>query len=217
MSIPTRLATLLAAVVMLAAGAATASAALIPLNVNPAGQSVAASVGPVSFTTLGTGVVITCQPSSITKDVIANGSGTVAVGNAVYNNCVGPAGIPMTATNPAQWTLQVVGELLETPDRMLLVGLDFTIPAGGLRFTSAPPGVCSFTVSGSFTLGKLFPPQALPITQAVTPLDQFIVLPLPKQTLTVANAACLGVVVNGDRLEKRGTYTLNRAYTASQR
>jgi len=215
MSIPARLAALLAAVVMLAVGAATASAVLIPLNVNPAGRSVATSVGAVSFITLDTSLPITCQSSSITKDVIADGSGTVAVGNAVYN-CVGPGGIGIAATNPVPWTLQVVGELLETPDRMLLVGLEFTIPAGGLHFTS---GIgCSFTVSGRFTLGKLFPPQALPIIQPVTPLDQFIVLPLPKQTLTVGNVVgCFGLINNGSGLEKRGAYTLSRAYTAFQR
>jgi len=103
------------------------------------------------------GQALTCSDSLISTTIAANGTGTVASGNARYTGCNNAILGAFTVTQTSAWSLTTT--LLGTTSSPRGVALNVTVPTSGVSVAGAG---CTFYLSGTVVLLKAI--TALPAT-----------------------------------------------------
>jgi len=184
----------------------TAAQAAGALTVSPSGAYTAASRGSTLLTFASTGQSLTCTSSQIGATISSNGSGTSPAGSFDARGCSNVLLGAYTITQTSAWRVNVLRTALT--DGRALVGLDMTIPTGGVQIRNS---ACTYTLSGTINLGRLFT-GPLPVTIMV--VDTFSVLSSRLTTDSAPGCSALITVV-GLTSTYTGTYSLNRGLTVS--
>jgi hypothetical protein len=171
-------------------------------TISPSGAYVTRS-SSIGLTLTSTRQVVSCTSVNIGHTTDSNGFGSSAVGSSTISGCTNPLIGATTARQVFRWT---VNNFLGAGP---LVGLQITIPRGGLSFSG---GSCLFTVGGTIFLGHLYFGALLPLT--VTTADAFTVL---ASTLTVDNAVGCSPALTILNLAAvvSGRYFFDRSWVAS--
>lgn len=192
----------LALMLIAATGANAAS-----LRINGAPLTVTGTAGTTSLIAAA-GPTVTCTQSRVSDAVNADGTSTIAVGNATFGPTCRESilGSSVTVTQTAAWTNRITA-LLNGSGQITGIQVDFVLPARGVRLDATG---CSFYVQGTQSV-------LIPVSTPVTPPALVSVSSLPFGSATLGltirspSGILCGAIGISDGLASRfaGTYALS--------
>jgi hypothetical protein len=198
---------------------AAASAVAFFVVCSSAMAAVALNGGPITLTatarspvlteSTGTAITINCVGSTIRGNVLTDGRGTIAAGDATFANCVIAGSGSVTFHHLGDW--DITTEFLLDPRTGEIIGVaaTLTLPSGSARLSS---GSCSFELVGtSISLQGLVPTEPPELVSIST-------LPFASTTLglRVENASNCGAdIADGDLARFNAVYTLSSTLTGT--